>query len=78
MPFCRCRGGGNRRRADRAGAAPAAAAPSSDPREPIPGIRMKGKIGVGGTATIFDIGVYLVVLGGVLCLVFRLYEEVAQ
>ena len=31
-----------------------------------------------GTATIFDVGVYLVVLGGVLCLVFRLYEEVAQ
>ncbi|WP_205648863.1 MnhB domain-containing protein [Acuticoccus kandeliae] len=30
-----------------------------------------------GTATIFDIGVYLVVLGGVLCLVLRLYEEVA-
>ncbi|WP_226575438.1 MnhB domain-containing protein [Acuticoccus sediminis] len=28
-----------------------------------------------GTATLFDIGVYLVVLGGVLCLVLRLYED---
>jgi multicomponent Na+:H+ antiporter subunit B len=31
-----------------------------------------------GTATTFDIGVYFVVMGGILCLVFRLYEEVAQ
>lgn len=30
-----------------------------------------------GTATIFDIGVFLVVFGGVTCLVLRLYEEVA-
>lgn len=31
-----------------------------------------------GTATTFDIGVYCVVIGGVLCLVFRLYEGVEQ
>ena len=31
-----------------------------------------------GTATVFDIGVDFVVIGGVLCLVFRLYEEVEQ
>lgn len=31
-----------------------------------------------GTATIFDVGVYFVVLGGILCLVFRLYEEAVQ
>lgn len=31
-----------------------------------------------GTATTFDIGVYFVVIGGVLCLVFRLYEGVEQ
>ncbi len=31
-----------------------------------------------GTATIFDIGVYCVVIGGVLCLVFRLYEGIEQ
>lgn len=31
-----------------------------------------------GTATTFDIGVYFVVIGGVLCLIFRLYEEVDQ
>lgn len=31
-----------------------------------------------GTATIFDLGVYFVVLGGILCLVFRLYEEAIQ
>jgi multicomponent Na+:H+ antiporter subunit B len=31
-----------------------------------------------GTATTFDIGVYCVVIGGVLCLIFRLYEEPAQ
>jgi multicomponent Na+:H+ antiporter subunit B len=29
-----------------------------------------------GTATAFDIGVYCVVVGGVLCLVFRLYEGI--
>ena len=28
-------------------------APKPDPKEPIPGIRMKGKLGVGGTATVF-------------------------
>jgi len=28
-----------------------------------------------GTTMMFDLGVYLVVLGGMLCLVFRLYEE---
>lgn len=28
-----------------------------------------------GTTILFDIGVYLVVLGGVLCLIFRLYED---
>jgi serine/threonine-protein kinase len=36
--------------------APAAAAPAAkpaDPREPIPGIRMTGKLGVGGTANVF-------------------------
>ena len=31
-----------------------------------------------GTATAFDIGVYCVVVGGVLCLVFRLYEGIEQ
>ena len=31
-----------------------------------------------GTATTFDIGVYFVVIGGVLCLVFRFYEGVEQ
>ncbi|WP_028034134.1 MnhB domain-containing protein [Chelativorans sp. J32] len=31
-----------------------------------------------GTATLFDIGVYCVVVGGVLCLIFRLYEDPAQ
>jgi multicomponent Na+:H+ antiporter subunit B len=31
-----------------------------------------------GTATTFDIGVYCVVVGGVLCLVFRLYEGIEQ
>lgn len=31
-----------------------------------------------GTATVFDLGVYFVVLGGILCLVFRLYEEAVQ
>jgi multicomponent Na+:H+ antiporter subunit B len=31
-----------------------------------------------GTATIFDIGVFLVVVGGVLSLVFRFYEGVEQ
>ena len=31
-----------------------------------------------GTATMFDIGVYLVVMGGILCLLFRLYEEVVR
>jgi multicomponent Na+:H+ antiporter subunit B len=31
-----------------------------------------------GTATTFDIGVYCVVIGGVLCLVFRLYEGAEQ
>lgn len=31
-----------------------------------------------GTATIFDLGVYFVVLGGILCLVFRLYEEAVR
>ncbi|MEH0074661.1 MnhB domain-containing protein [Pannonibacter sp. Pt2] len=31
-----------------------------------------------GTATIFDIGVFLVVIGGVLSLVFRFYEGVEQ
>ncbi|MCO6390159.1 Na(+)/H(+) antiporter subunit B [Aliihoeflea aestuarii] len=28
-----------------------------------------------GTTILFDIGVYLVVLGGVLCLILRLYED---
>ncbi len=31
-----------------------------------------------GTATIFDIGVFMVVVGGVLSLVFRFYEGVEQ
>ncbi|ALV27709.1 MnhB domain-containing protein [Pannonibacter sp. Q-1] len=31
-----------------------------------------------GTATIFDIGVFMVVIGGVLSLVFRFYEGVEQ
>lgn len=31
-----------------------------------------------GTATVFDIGVFMVVVGGVLCLVFRFYEGVEQ
>lgn len=31
-----------------------------------------------GTATVFDVGVYFVVMGGILCLVFRLYEEAMQ
>ena len=32
---------------------PAGAAPKADSKEPIPGIRMKGKLGVGGTARVF-------------------------
>ena len=31
-----------------------------------------------GTTLIFDIGVYLVVVGGVLAFMFRLYEEVRE
>lgn len=31
-----------------------------------------------GTTLIFDIGVYLVVVGGVLAFMFRLYEEVSE
>lgn len=31
-----------------------------------------------GTATVFDVGVFMVVIGGVLALVFRFYEGVEQ